>query len=931
MRFLFRDVVIDADTRELTRGGSLVRVQPKVLEFLLYLLRYRERVVPRDELLAAVWPGVAVTGASVGRALKEARRALGEDGASSASIATRRGEGLRFVASVETEGAPATDYVGREALLAELRAAFEAASAGRGRVALLEGEAGIGKTRTLGELASWAHERGVAIASGTANAAAGAPAFWPWLQVLRALQTAPRVQRREAHGRESAGAARYELFLDVREALERALDRGPLLVLLDDLHDADAGTFELLDALALEVAGRPLLIVGAYRAEGIAVAPPLVRALARVRRHSTVSVLAVPLLSAPEVGRLMGTRAQRAASPALAEKLAALTRGNPLYVVEVLHAEAGRALREDASDAEVEGALSASLQRAIERRLDGISSEALEWLRLAALLGEEFDASFALRVADAPRAWLDEALSARVVVPAARGSERMRFAHALFCEVLRAQLGVQAREALHAKIARGLSELDAEQELAQHLLGAGLAGDPARAIALACRLADRANALAAHDRAAELFGGASQLLLAGAQLPVDDVVRVWIGAAAARHRLGDYLAARAAGERALALARSASSAVLLGRAALATAGDVTTQRLPQPEIVALMREAIAAVGDVDLALRAKLLARLHAEQRFAPEADPAGVTLRDALAAAHATGDPLSELEIVDAPFSGMWESVPVAERLPLVLRALPRAQAERSIEWELRARVLLGNELLARGELVPLREELARAEALAHEHRALGIGYLLELCASSAALAAGEFERAEQATQRALQLGRRIGFEAAQLFAGSQMFTLRVEQGRGAEMVGLLRLTGSAPPGPATPCIAAMAYAELGDREQCASTLEHVAREFGGNLERYGTPVANAAALARACWLTGERALAEKVRAILAPQRGRLAIRGIVTVHGLATHALALASAALGERAEARALLAEAAAQARVLPAPHWLARIEADAAQLG
>ncbi len=930
MKFRFRDVVLDASTRELQRGGSLVRVQPKVFDLLLYLLRNRERVVPREELLAAVWPGVAVTGASVGRALKEARRALGEHGASSASISTRRGEGLRFVASVAVEGAAASDYVGRTALLAQLRAAFEAASAGRGRVALLEGEAGIGKTRTLAELARWAQERGVETVSGSASDDAGAPAFWPWLQVLRSLGASPRERAALARSRENAGAARYELFLDVRDALERALARGPLLVLLDDLHAADAGTFELLDALALEVAGRPLLIVGAYRAEGVAVAPPLVRALERVRRHSTVSVLTVPLLSAPEVARLVETRASHAASPALAEKLAALTRGNPLYLEEVLASDAGEALRSGANEATLGRVFAASLQRAIERRLDGLSLEAVAWLRLAALLGEEFDASFALRVASAPRALLDEALSGRVLVRAARASERVRFAHALFREALRAQLGESTREVLHAQIAAGLSEHDSLEEAAHHWLGAGLAGEPPRAIALACRLAERALLLGATDRAADLYGSASRLLIAGARVSPADAARVWIGAADARHRLSDPISARAAGERALTLARSTGSAALLGAATLAYAGEVTTHRLPQPEIVALLREALAALAEVDLTLRAKLLARLHAEQRFAPESDPEGATLREALAAARATGDPLTELEIVDAPFSGMWESVPIADRLPLVARALPLARAEGALEWELRARVLLLNELLARGEMERLEQELAAASALAQEQRAGWIAYMLELCASSAALVGADFARAEQAAQRALQLGRRVGLEAAGLFAGSQMLTLRVEQGRGAELASLLRQTRSAPPGPATACLAAMLSAELGERAHCAEALARVARDFGAQLERYGTPVANAAAIARACWLTGERALAEKARTILAPQRGRLAIRGVVTVHGLATHALALATAALGEHDEARALIAEAAAQARALPAPRWLARIEADAARL-
>ncbi|MBM4385572.1 MAG: AAA family ATPase [Deltaproteobacteria bacterium] len=919
MKFRFRDLAIDPELRELTRAGKPVRVQPKVFEFLLYLVRNRERVVPREELLSAVWRDVAVTGASIVRALKEARRAIGEDGASSASIATRRGEGLRFVAAVEVEGGERSDYVGREALLADLRGAFDAARAGRGRIALLEGEAGIGKTRTLAELARWAREYGVSIASGAASSEAEAPAFWPWLQVLGALGVAPR--SRPVPRRESAGAARYELFLEVRVALETALARGPLVLLLDDLHAADAGTLELLDALAPELEGRALLVAGAYRAEGVALAPPLARALARVRRHGAVSVLAVPRLSADEIARLVNARTERAPDSAAAEKLASLTRGNPLYVVEMLRAS-GSALAGGASAAQ----LAASLQRAIELRLAELSPATLAWLRLAALLGEELDAGVALLAGDAPRERLDEALSARVLERVAPGSERVRFVHALFREVLEAQLAEREREALHARIAAALRGRD-EAELAHHLLGAGSAGDPPRGIALALRLAGEATALGATDRAANLLGRAAALLLAGARVPEHEAVQVWSGLADARHRLGDALAARAAGERALALARARGSAALLGAATLAYAGDVTTQRLPQPEIVALLREAIASVGEVDLALRAKLLARLHAEQRFAPHADPGGETLRAALAAARATGDPLTEFAIVDAPFSGLWESVPPAERLPLAERAIERAHAEKSLEWEMRARTNLLNELLARGDLARLREEFARAAAQAQEHGAAWIGYLHELCASSVAVVHADFERAEQAAQRALAAGRRVGIEAAALLAGSQMITLRIEQGRGQEVAGLLRLGGEGPPGPGTACLSAWLWAEAADAAAMRDALARVARDFGGRLARYGTPVANAACIARACWLVGDRALAEEARTILAPQRGRLAIRGVVTLHGQVTHALALTEAALGAKREARALLREARVQAAQISAPRWLKRIEVDA----
>jgi DNA-binding winged helix-turn-helix (wHTH) protein/hemoglobin-like flavoprotein len=114
------DLELDERRRELRRGRAVLAVQPKVLDVLLYLVRERERVVSRDELLAAVWPGVAVAPDSVTRAIREVRRLLGDDARAQHMVRTYPGRGVRLVAPVSE---PA-HVAGREVALASIDAAI---------------------------------------------------------------------------------------------------------------------------------------------------------------------------------------------------------------------------------------------------------------------------------------------------------------------------------------------------------------------------------------------------------------------------------------------------------------------------------------------------------------------------------------------------------------------------------------------------------------------------------------------------------------------------------------------------------------------------------------------------------------------------------------------------------------------------------------
>src|SRR4051812_28278316 len=180
-------------------------------------------------------------------------------------------------------------FVGRERELATIGAALDDALAGRGRLVLLAGEPGAGKTRLGDEVAATASARGLAVSWGRCWESGGAPAYWPWLEVLGGLargldetalvqalgegasllaQIVPELRGRvpeRAAAPPSAEEARFRTWRAARGLIARAAAPAGLVVILDDLHAADESSLSLLHLVARELRGLRLLLVGSYR------------------------------------------------------------------------------------------------------------------------------------------------------------------------------------------------------------------------------------------------------------------------------------------------------------------------------------------------------------------------------------------------------------------------------------------------------------------------------------------------------------------------------------------------------------------------------------------------------------------------------------------------------------------------------------------
>jgi DNA-binding SARP family transcriptional activator len=539
-----------------------------------------------------------------------------------------------LVADVDSTGRGT--FVGREVELQALTAALDDAFAGRGRLLLLAGEPGIGKSRLAEEVSGAARRRGAHVLVGRCWEAGGAPAYWPWVQSLRAYarQTDSDTLRREL-GTGAADlaqllpelhellpgladlpdidpeSARFRLFEAVTAFLT-APRHQPLVLVLDDLHAADEPSLLLLRFVAREVSGRGVLVIGAYRDVDPTLKDPLASTVAELSREPSTTTLSLSGLDAADVRRFVEVVAGGSPADELVTAIHDDTSGNPLFVGEIVRLLATEGHLDDA--AARRPPIPQSVRDVIARRLEHLQVECRQLLVLASILGREFDPAVLALVAELEENEvldaLDEAMTARVVsdVPGTRA--RLRFSHVLIRDTLYEGLTTARRVRLHRQVVAVLeaARRSSEAELAYHSIAGS---DFAKGLLYARRAGDRALSQLAYEEAARLYA----LALEALELvdPDDAATRceLLLDLGEAEVRAGHSADAKRTFLAAADLARELGHGPELARAAAGYAGRIVWARAGTDEcLVPLLEEGLEAVPAESVELRARLLARL---------------------------------------------------------------------------------------------------------------------------------------------------------------------------------------------------------------------------------------------------------------------------------------------------------------------------------
>jgi tetratricopeptide (TPR) repeat protein len=670
-------------------------------------------------------------------------------------------------------------FVGRETELAQIAAALDAAAAGRGQLVMLAGEPGIGKTSLADRVAALAGERGFTVLWGRCWEAGGAPAYWPWLDLLAELSRAldePTLARVLGDGAPllgeivpelrarlpdaPAGAAppveegRFRLWRAVSALVHEAAKAKPVLLVLDDLHAADQSSLSLLHFVARQLRPMRVLLLASYRDVEARMDAATGDLISRVGREGTT--LSLARLDRAASSRFVQERIGSVASDVEA-RVYDRSQGNPLFLQEMM-----RLWHEQGGEAIAEGVVPQGVRDVIRQRLDRVGADTRALLDLAAAAGDVIDppllAAAANRDAAFVAARLAEAARAGVVVE--RGAAR-RFAHALYREVLDRELPEDDRRALHGRVAAALERLAPGQlaEIAHHSLE-GPAELLERAVGHSIRAAGRAQELLAYDEAVRTLVRARDAVTAAGNPPALHA-RVLLALGDARIRRGETVAGREDCREVAGVARTLGDAELGARAAL-TYGSVFVFGVVDPILVGMLEESLEALPPGDSALRARLMARLAAALQPSPTSAEPVVLAREAIAIARRLGDEGALLDTLFTAIAALMDIVNPAETRALNLEAERLVLAAGDRERLLRTNLRLALCHLGMGEIEACDARLAAFEALAAELRAPWYAWWGGMLRGVRATMQGRFDEAARLAAAARDAGRAAGHEAA-------------------------------------------------------------------------------------------------------------------------------------------------------------------------
>ncbi|MEU8418930.1 AAA family ATPase [Amycolatopsis japonica] len=383
--------------------------------------------------------------------------------------------------------------IGRDHPAGVLRAEIARATESHGGLVLVTGEAGIGKTTLVTGAAEEAKRLGALVLNGSCWDSASAPGYWPWTQVVRGLRravgercwaamadSALDVLLGEARG--DGAADGFRLYDAVTSVLVAASQDQPVVVVLDDLHWADAASLRLLEFAAQHTWFERLLLIGTYRDVEVEATDHPLRSLMLPLLAKATSVTLTGL-EPDEVGTLMARTAGAEPDDALVAEVHRRTGGNPFFVEQTAR------LWHSGGSAET---IAPGVADALQRRLSLLPQPVLALLTTASVLGREFHRRLLAGVASAPvpqvDRLLDQAVAARLVV--VHGQGRFAFAHDLVRETLYASLSEADRRRHHAAVVAAAREAPSSSDrlfpadMARHALLAGRELDPDKAVDL---------------------------------------------------------------------------------------------------------------------------------------------------------------------------------------------------------------------------------------------------------------------------------------------------------------------------------------------------------------------------------------------------------------------------------------------------------------
>jgi class 3 adenylate cyclase len=754
---------------------------------------------------------------------------------------------------------PASGYVGRAAERDRLSELWGEACGGSLRLALISGEAGVGKTRLSTHLALEAHGEGRTVLYGRCDEDLGVP-YQPWVQALGHLvKEAPRGvldAHVERHGGDLARLVpalgdrvpelaspresdpeteRYLLYAAAAGLLAGAGEQEPLLLILDDLQWADGPTLSLLRHVVTSGAAMRVMVMGTYRDSNLSRDHPLTSLLADLHREQGVERLKLTGLETGDVVALIEALAGQEMDEdgrALAREITSETAGNPFFAGELLRhlAESGATVQQDGGRWHLVGdvaelGLPQSVREVVGRRVERLGSDARTALSAAAVIGRDFDFDLLLAVLELSEArlldLLEEAVAASLLQEISERAGRFTFTHALVEHTLYEDLGRTRRARLHHRIAVALEEQCGDEpgerlgELAAHWATAVVSTDTAKALHYARLAAERALAQLAPDEAVRWYRQVLELYDQAASNDRSERCELLIGLGEAQRQTGNPEFRQTLLDAAQ-LAQELSDTDRLCRAVLANSrGWISQAGAVDSERVQALEAAAEALPDDD-PRRAQVLALLALELHYGGEPARCRRLAAEAIEIARAADDPAALAHTLAHACWAIEGPDTLQERQRLSDELVELTQ--RSDDPKLSQRAAVGRVIVGMqaGDRSRVESGLATVRALAASVPEPLIAWLRLLEESTFAFIQGDLQASEQWATQAYEAGTASAQPDAVMIFGAQLSGVRFWQGRFGEFVEqIVQFAGEQDSLPAWRASAALTLIESGREDE--------------------------------------------------------------------------------------------------------------------
>ncbi|HEY0749313.1 MAG TPA: AAA family ATPase [Steroidobacteraceae bacterium] len=553
---------------------------------------------------------------------------------------------------------------GRARELEVFRGAFDRMLVGQRQMVLISGEAGIGKTRCAEALAEVAEDQGALVLWGRCHEEAGAPPYWPWVQILRAYVDAssldevrltmgsaahhiaafvPELVDSSHRAKEPSGVivdaspARFRIFDAIRQFLQQATQQVPVTLILDNLHWADTPSLSLLEFLSQELLRSRLLIVGTHRHADAARRSPLLDTLGGLSRDSNFQRVHLCGLSQTAIGEVALRLCDVTLSESTLKMIYQRTDGNPLFAIELIKVLIDENLGPET--ATMQTRIPAGVHETIGRRLIRLSAECNELLGVAAVHGRQFTArEIAATMARDVRdvlAGLEPAVQAGIVQPIPDISGSYQFNHALIRDTIYEDLSTVDRLNLHERAGDALARIyathveSALSRIAHHYHEAAALGDAAKAVTFALRAAESAIRVGAYEDALVHYDRVIEALNRDGLSQDERLARAYILKGSALRQMGHVQQSIETLLEAVNRSRALGSVELLVDVLVFLA--MTTRHADQQHFVPLLQRALALLPEIDSVPRAKALAMLAFAQRTMTDKSQLQHSVDDAL------------------------------------------------------------------------------------------------------------------------------------------------------------------------------------------------------------------------------------------------------------------------------------------------------------